>query len=99
MEGELEVSSKIAAFTEESQHYLTAKERVILQVTPKMNIVLNGFTFPNHLDKDLVVLDTAPYISGAVLPDEAGRNKRGGLPTKYFHSRLEVTPSWPVAGS
>lgn len=81
MEGELEVSSKIAAFTEESQHYLTAKERVILQVTPKMNIVLNGFTFPNHLDKDLVFLDTWLHIfqGQCFLMRQAGIKEEGFL--------------------
>lgn len=67
LEGELEVSGKIAAFTEESQHYLTARERLILQLIPEMNIVLNSFTLLNHLGKDSVCWTlSSRYFRGSV---------------------------------
>lgn len=67
LEGELEVSGKIAAFTEESQCYLTARERLILQLIPEMNIVLNMFTLLNHLRKDSVFwTHSSRYFRGSV---------------------------------
>lgn len=67
LESELEVSGKIAAFTEESQQYLAARERLILQLIPEMNIVLNSFSLPNHLGKDAVFWTlSSRYFTGSV---------------------------------
>lgn len=92
--------SQIAAFTAESQHYLTARERLILQVTPKMNIVLKGFTLPNHLGKDLVLLDTRLHIfqEQCSLMRQAGIKGEGFLQsTSTAGWRSPRLGQWPVA--